>query len=65
MAASVLAPAADRAEDPYVIPRVATFDDDPKSRPEMPVWTSHDVAWLATWGYPYIAEKPWEWTSAP
>jgi len=50
MAASVLAPAADRAEDPYVIPRVATFDDDPKSRPEMPVWTSHDVAWLATLG---------------
>lgn len=49
---------AERATDPYVILRVATLDDDPGSRPAMHIWTSHDVAWLATAGIPHIAETP-------
>jgi hypothetical protein len=27
--------------------RVATLDDDPKLRPAVHIWTSHDVPWLA------------------
>jgi ADP-ribosyl-[dinitrogen reductase] hydrolase len=36
---------AERSGVPYVILRVATPDDDPSMRPEMHIWTSHDVPW--------------------
>jgi len=31
---------------PHLILRVATLDDDPGVRPLVPIWTSHEVAWL-------------------
>jgi hypothetical protein len=38
---------ADRADQPHVVLRVATLDDDPMVRPVVHIWTSHDVPWLA------------------
>jgi hypothetical protein len=38
---------AERADQPHVVLRVATLDDDPKLRPAVHIWTSHDVPWLA------------------
>lgn len=38
---------AERAGQPHVILRVATLDDDPGQTPQMHIWTSHDVPWLA------------------
>lgn len=37
---------ADRPAQPHVILRVATLDEDPGTRPEFHIWTSHDVSWL-------------------
>lgn len=33
-------------DQPHVILRVATLDDDPGATPRMHIWTSHDVPWL-------------------
>lgn len=41
---------AERAGQPHVILRVATLDDDPGQTPQMHIWTSHDVPWLAQAG---------------
>jgi hypothetical protein len=49
---------AERPDQPYVILRVATLDDDPARKPAMPIWASHDVAWLATDNVPSFAEIP-------
>jgi hypothetical protein len=38
---------ADRADQPHVVLRVATLDDDPVVRPAVHIWTSHEVPWLA------------------
>jgi len=37
---------ADRADQPHVVLRVATLDDDPMVTPVVHIWTSHDVPWL-------------------
>ncbi len=37
---------AERANQPHVIVRVATLDEDPGIVPQMHIWTSHDVPWL-------------------
>jgi hypothetical protein len=37
---------AERADQPHVVLRVATLDDDPTVRPAVHIWTSHDVPWL-------------------
>jgi len=37
---------AERAGQAHVILRVATLDDNPKVRPAMHIWRSHDVPWL-------------------
>lgn len=37
---------AERAEQPHVILRVATLDDDPGLTPSMHIWRAHDAAWL-------------------
>jgi len=39
-------PVAERVNQPHVIVRVATLDDDPGITPQMHIWTSHDVPWL-------------------
>ena len=38
---------AERADQPHVVLRVATLDDDPTVRPVVHIWTSHEVPWLA------------------
>jgi hypothetical protein len=37
---------AERPNQPHVIVRVATLDEDPGVIPEAHIWTSHDVPWL-------------------
>ncbi len=37
---------AEWVEQPRVIVRAATLDEDPGIRPAAHIWTSHDVAWL-------------------
>lgn len=37
---------AERPEQPHVILRVATLDDDPGLRPAAHIWRSQDVPWL-------------------
>jgi hypothetical protein len=37
---------AERADQLYVVLRVASLDEDPKVRPAAHIWTSHDVPWL-------------------
>ncbi len=50
---------AERPEQPHVILRVATLDDDPHTTPSMHIWTSHAVAWLAADSdVPRYAEMP-------
>lgn len=41
---------AERPAQPHVILRVATLDDDPGQTPQVHIWTSHDVPWLADEG---------------
>ncbi len=48
---------AERANQPHVILRVATLDEDPLVAPQLHIWTSHDVPWL---GYENIVVYP-EW----
>jgi hypothetical protein len=38
---------AERADQPHVVLRIATLDDDPAVRSAVHIWTSHDVPWLA------------------
>lgn len=50
---------ADRAEQPFVIVRVGTLDDDPGTRPVLHIWASHRVPWLADGDdAPYYDEVP-------
>ncbi len=49
---------AERAEQPHVVLRVATLDDDPSTRPIVHIWTSHSVPWLADEGLPQFPEWP-------
>ena len=50
---------AERVDQPYVILRVATLDDDPDNGPAMHIWTSHDVPWLSAGGdIPWFSETP-------
>lgn len=37
---------AERLNQPHVIVRVATLDEDPGGRPAVHIWRAHDVAWL-------------------
>ena len=37
---------AERQDQPHVIVRVATLDDDPGTKPLVHIWRSHDVPWL-------------------
>jgi ADP-ribosyl-[dinitrogen reductase] hydrolase len=37
----------ERPAQPHVFLCVATLDDDPKLRPALHIWTSHDVPWLS------------------
>ncbi|MGF6241100.1 Uncharacterized conserved protein [Paraburkholderia phenazinium] len=37
---------AERPEQPHVILRVPTLDDDPGVTPAMHIWTSHDRSWI-------------------
>ncbi len=37
---------AERTAQAHVILRVATLDEDPKAKPTMHIWRSHDVSWL-------------------
>jgi hypothetical protein len=48
---------AERVNQPHVIVRVATLDEDPGITPQMHIWTSHDVPWLGYGGNPTY----WEW----
>ncbi len=38
---------AERTQQPQVILRVATLDDDPGLTPSQHIWCAHDVPWLA------------------
>ncbi|MBY4675372.1 GFA family protein [Marinobacterium arenosum] len=48
---------AERVGQPHVIPRVATLDQAPGQMPQMHIWCSHDLPWLA---YEDQSEHP-EW----
>ncbi|PJA25304.1 MAG: aldehyde-activating protein [Alphaproteobacteria bacterium CG_4_10_14_0_2_um_filter_63_37] len=37
---------AERPALPHLIVRVATLDEDPGTRPQAHIWTSHDLPWL-------------------
>jgi ADP-ribosyl-[dinitrogen reductase] hydrolase len=50
---------AERENQPLVIVRIATLDENPDVTPQMHIWTSHDVPWL---GYEDIPGYP-EWQS--
>lgn len=41
---------AERSEQPHLILRAATLDEDPRIRPAMHIWRSHDVPWLQDGG---------------
>ncbi len=47
---------AERVNQPHVILRVATLDEDPGITPQMHIWTSHDVPWLKYQGIPSYPE---------
>ncbi|MDD2802121.1 MAG: GFA family protein [Methylococcales bacterium] len=47
---------AERVNQPHVILRIATLDDDPGVTPKAHIWTSHDVPWLAYQGIPTYPE---------
>lgn len=42
-------------QDQWIL-RVATLNADPKVRPAVHIWTSHDVPWLVTTGVPALPE---------
>ncbi|MDK8462663.1 GFA family protein [Marinobacter sp. SS13-12] len=45
--------------NPRVVLRVATLDEDPISRPERQIWSSHEVPWLE-YGSHIVAYSEWE-----
>jgi hypothetical protein len=47
---------AERLNQAHVIVRVATLDEDPGTKPEMHIWTSHDIPWLDYEGIPAYPE---------
>jgi len=47
---------AERVNQPHVILRVATLDEDPNVTPQMHIWASHDVPWLCYEGIPSYQE---------
>ena len=47
----------ERVNQPHVIVRIATLDENPNMTPQMHIWTSHDIPWL---GYEGISAYP-EW----
>jgi len=49
---------AERVQQPHVIVRVATLDEDPGMRPVQHIWTSHDAPWLAYEGLAEHGEWP-------
>jgi hypothetical protein len=49
---------AKRVNQPHVIVRVATLDEDPCIAQQMHIWTSHDVPWLAHEGI--LAYPEWQ-----
>jgi len=49
---------AERISQPHLIVRIATLDEDPGVIPEVHIWTSHDVTWLAYDGIPVYPEWP-------
>jgi Uncharacterized conserved protein len=49
---------AERIDQPHIILRVATLDEDPKRIPERHIWTSHDAPWLEYEGIPSYQEWP-------
>ena len=48
---------AERLNQPHMIVRVATLDEDPDAKPEVHIWRSHDAPWLE---YEGISAYP-EW----
>jgi ADP-ribosyl-[dinitrogen reductase] hydrolase len=48
---------AERENQPHVIVRIATLDENPNVTPQAHIWISHDVPWL---GYENIPAYP-EW----
>lgn len=49
---------AERPHQPHVIVRIGTLDDDPGARPQLHLWTAHDVPWLSHEGIPAYPEWP-------
>ncbi|WP_188747599.1 GFA family protein [Marinobacterium zhoushanense] len=49
---------AERQQQPHVIVRVATLDEDPGLVPVHHIWTSHDAPWLAYENLPRHEEWP-------
>jgi ADP-ribosyl-[dinitrogen reductase] hydrolase len=47
---------AERDNQPHVIVRIATLDENPNMTPQMHIWTSHDVSWLGYEGIPAYPE---------
>lgn len=47
---------AERVNQPNVIVRVATLNEDPKTTPQMHIWASHDATWLEYEGIPAYPE---------
>jgi hypothetical protein len=43
---------AERVDQPYMIVRVASLDEDPGLVPELHIWTAHDRPWLKYAGQP-------------
>ncbi|MDO9162081.1 MAG: GFA family protein [Methylococcaceae bacterium] len=49
---------AERVNQPHVILRIATLDDDPGVAPQRHIWKSHDVPWLDYDNLPSYPEWP-------
>lgn len=49
---------AERFQQPLLIVRIATLDEDPSATPERHIWTSHDVPWLVYENLPAYPEWP-------
>lgn len=49
---------AERPDQPHIILRVATLDENPGKNPEFHIWTSHDVQWLAPECPSYLEWQP-------
>jgi hypothetical protein len=49
---------AERLNQPHIILRVATLDEDPNAKPVMHIWLSHGVPWLENEAVPSYQEWP-------